>query len=331
MKLISKLKTDLGFGPTPRTMNSAPHTAPPAASSTVTAVKVGSGLLWFASAVWTFVSVGHIIGKPIPAAVITILLEAAYGAATLYFHHTRNRLSKVLLGAALIPVVAALAIADHQMFGTVGVFFAAGPIVAEGGFLLAARLAEDPTAPDATQRAELYKVMRDAAHESAMAEETLKKDVAGIRAASDRKVAEIEARAASVLAANRAHFEIMSERQQMVQELAATAPLTLPSAAVRGALDAADDAVWDTALEGAPEPSVTRTSSQVITGVDAAPTPTRKPRRKPVVKPSPARIVDQLTADGIAFDDMASEAMRRFPDADRKSVADAIRRRRNAK
>ena len=110
------------------------------------AVKAGAAVLWTASAVWTTVSVHHIIGNWTTSGVVTAVIESAYALATVWFHSGRRWYSGAALVVALVPVVAALAYADHQMFGPVGFAFAVGPVIAECGFLLAAHLNADPSA-----------------------------------------------------------------------------------------------------------------------------------------------------------------------------------------
>ncbi|MDX3860056.1 hypothetical protein [Streptomyces europaeiscabiei] len=162
-KLMKLLSTSRDKGSKPE--RPAPGRAP---RSVVRAVRTAALVLWVSSAIWTGWSLNHIVKTAAVAVVLTVLLEAAYALATLYFHYGRTTLSRWMLGAALVPVVCVLAYADHGMFGWVGVGFAAGPLVAEGGFLLAAWLSVDPAAPTAADMDELNAVLRGSAHQGAL-------------------------------------------------------------------------------------------------------------------------------------------------------------------
>jgi len=162
------------------------------------AVRVGAGALWIASAVWTTVSVHHVIGNWTTSGVVTAVIESAYGLATIWFHSGRTRLSTAALIVALVPVVAALAYADHDMFGPVGFAFAAGPIIAEAGFLLAAHLSLDPAALTVEQQRALADIRREAADRAARREAQLAAELEDIKAEAKRQMA-LDAAEAEVL------------------------------------------------------------------------------------------------------------------------------------
>lgn len=165
--MIENLKQRLDASRDPKTKadRPAPGRAP---QGVVRAVRTAALVLWVSSAIWTGWSLNHIVKTVAVAVVLTVLLEAAYVGATLYFHYSRTAVSRWLLGAALVPVVGVLAYADRDMFGWVGVGFAAGPLVAEGFFVLAAWLSVDPAAPTAADMEELHAVLRGTAHQGAL-------------------------------------------------------------------------------------------------------------------------------------------------------------------
>src|SRR4030095_13487364 len=146
------------------------------------AVKVGAALLWTASAVWTTVSVHHVIGNWTTSGVVSAVIEPASPLATVWFHSSRKWPSTVALVVALVPVVAALAYADQDMFGPVGFAFAAGPVIAECGFLLAAHLNADPAALTADQLASLAELKRESANRTAQRQAALAAGLGGARA-----------------------------------------------------------------------------------------------------------------------------------------------------
>lgn len=176
-------------------------------------VRWGAGLLWTASAVWTTVSIHHVIGNWVTSGVVTALVESAYVLATIWFHHDRNWISGTALFLSLVPVVAALVAADHDMFGPVGIAFAAGPVIAEGGFLLAAHLGRDQAELTPEQQLEVAEMQREAAHRAAVRAATL-----------DSELADIKAEAIRQMALDSAAAEVQMRRNDLGRQLTMSAP-----------------------------------------------------------------------------------------------------------
>lgn len=224
-----------------------------------TAVRWGAALLWAASAVWTTVSIHHVIDNWITSGVVTALVESAYALATVWFHHDRSTLATTALVASLVPVVAALAIADRDMFGPVGFAFAAGPIIAEGGFLLAAHLGRDLSELSPEQQAEIHAIQRDSAHRAALRQAELEAELADIKAGAVRQ-----------MALNTAAAQVRMRSNDLTRQLSMSVSVLPDTGQTAGQTDKVSEQVTTPVRDSAPsEPDSVPDMSEVVVSRNA--------------------------------------------------------------
>lgn len=217
----------------------------------------------------------------------------------------------------------------------------AGPFVVLVGKIVwafALEAMKDPTAPTPEQRAALHAVMRDSAHESGM-----------FHARAKARIARIRAEASVTLARDDADFEIGLERLEKRAELHRRTPIILPpntpapGPTTVGFDEAAEQAIT---VIGEPEheqpntiastPSTIR--EQIANKATTSPNTDREPDRPTANNPTPLGeqpSIADLVREQIASTANNADAVRNVlavrPDANKDSVAAAVRRERRKK
>lgn len=217
----------------------------------------------------------------------------------------------------------------------------AGPfvvLVGKGAWVFALAAMRDPTEPTPEQRAELHAVMRDSSHEAAM-----------LHARANARVARIRAEASVTLARDEVDFEIGLERLDKRAELHRRTPIILPANTAVAEPVAAD---FDEAAEQASavigeqdrdQPSMVATTPNIVREQIANKAATSPNADREPVRPTannPARLGEQPSIADLVRDQIANTAdnaiaVRKVlairPDANKDSVAAAVRRERRRK
>ncbi|MFD5709504.1 hypothetical protein ACFWHW_03765 [Streptomyces pharetrae] len=217
----------------------------------------------------------------------------------------------------------------------------AGPFVVIVGKIVWAFALEamrDPTAPTPEQRAELHALMRNSSHEAGM-----------LHARAQARIARIRAEADVTLARDETDFEIGLERLEKRAELHRRAPIALPANTVLQPESASTEAAFDEAAEqaigviGDPEheqPTTFASSPNSIREQVANKAVNRPNVDREQVQPAATTTVTNSELPSIA--DLVREQIKRTPnnadaingvmairpDANRESVAAAVRRAR---
>jgi hypothetical protein len=195
----------------------------------------------------------------------------------------------------------------------------AGPFVVLVGKIVwafALEAMKDPTAPTPEQQAEVHTVMRDSAHASALS-----------HAKTDATIARIRNEARVTMARDEADFEIELERMEKRAELGRRTPLALPPARS----DRSFDRSAEQAIEVIGEQSEQSPNSPIV--IPSKPneqTPNNPLNRANPVPEQPS--IADLVREQIAITPNNTTAidgvMALRPDANRDSVAAAVRRER---
>lgn len=195
----------------------------------------------------------------------------------------------------------------------------AGPFVVLVGkvvWAFALEALKDPTAPTPEQRAELHAVMRDSAHEAGM-----------LHAQAHAKIARIRAEASVTLARDETDFEIGLERLEKRAELHRRTPLAIApntsSASFDRSAEQATEVIGEHAEQPPNMPSMLANS------------PSEHPANTPLNRangdreqPSIADLVREQIANTPNNTEATDRVMALRPDANRDSVAAAVRRER---
>lgn len=195
----------------------------------------------------------------------------------------------------------------------------AGPFVVAVGKIVwafALEAMKDPTAPTPEQRAELHTVMRDAAHETGM-----------LNARAQTQIARIRAEATVTLARDETDFTIGLERMEKRAELHRRTPLAItpntPAASSDGSGEQATGVVGE---HGEQPPNMPSTRAN-----NPSEQPANNPLSRPNLNPDGTSLAD-LVREQIAItpnNTAATDAVMALrPDANRDSVAAAVRRER---
>jgi hypothetical protein len=193
----------------------------------------------------------------------------------------------------------------------------AGPFVVIVGkivwaFALAAL--KDPAAPTAEQRAEVYAVMRESAHESALR-----------HARAEAEIARIRAEARVTLVRDETDFEISVERLEKRAELQRRAPLALTMSARPDSPDTVPDTRPDTS--GHPDNTRdTEPDTRPTTSKDTRPDTPNHLQQIAAAASGPADLVRTLSAHGVPRPRLVSEAIRLRPDLNRDSIRRTAKR-----
>jgi hypothetical protein len=195
----------------------------------------------------------------------------------------------------------------------------AGPFVVLVGKIVWAFALEamrDPTAPTPEQRAELHTVMRDSAHQAGM-----------LHAQAHARIARIRAEASVTLARDETDFEINIERLEKRAELQRRAPLAIAPSTPSASFDLSAEQAIEVIGEHAEQP--TNTPSRLANTPNEHPTNTPLNSANPVPEqPTIADLVREQIAINTNNADAIRGVMQARPDANRDSVAAAVRRER---
>lgn len=214
--------------------------------------------------------------------------------------------------------VAALLVIHGQEAGGRGQAIA-GPFVVLVGKIVWAFALEamrDPAAPTPEQRAQLHTVLRDSAHEAGM-----------LHARAQARIARIRAEASVTLARDETDFEITLERIEKQAELQRRTPLAITPSPAASTFDrSAEQAIG---MVGEPGEQPPNTPSML------ASSPSERPANNPLNRandvPEQPSIAD-LVREQIAITPNNADAIRAVmaarPDANKESVAAAVRRER---
>jgi len=289
-------------------VNTRPHkTKPPAILHGARALAVLS-LIWSGFAITDLMHSG-VFGLSVALAGdigwITVLW-AEYRGITLAGHRWPAVVAGwfIAVGVALLLVIHG---AEHSRAQAI-----AGPFVVLVGkivwaFALAAL--KDPTEPTPEQQAQLHAELRDTAHETAM-----------LHARAQGKIARIQAEASVTLARDEADFEIGLERLDKQSELQRRSPLAIappqrPTAFAEPVREHAN-VVANTEASNAEQ-----VREQIANTAATSPNPTNDgPSMADLVREHVANTTDNRTA--------VDAVMAAKPDANRASVAAAVRRQR---
>lgn len=213
----------------------------------------------------------------------------------------------IAIGVGVLLAVHGAAAAEHATAQAI-----AGPFVVGVGkivWLFALAAMKDPTAPEPEQLAELHAVMRDAAHETGM-----------LHARAQARIARIRAEASVTLVRDETDFEINLERIEKQAELHRRAPLAITSGLA----------------PSLPEPPAEQIGEQpeqspILLANNPSEQPANNPLNRPNVVPDQPTIAD-LVREQIANTENNTDAINNVmaarPDANRDSVAAAVRRAR---
>lgn len=190
-------------------------------------------------------------------------------------------------------------------------------------WLFALAATSDPTALTAEQEEEIHAVMRDSEYLARIA-----------RARSDGEIARIREEARTTLARDEADFAIGLERVEKRAEIARRTPLALTAGPSSGQAEAAFDAVAEQAITVASEQGEQpNTTANTIASspntireqiANSAATSTNPDRGQPSI----ADLVREQVAINPSNADAIRNVMAALPDANKDSVAAAVRRER---
>ena len=216
----------------------------------------------------------------------------------------------IAVGVGVLLAVHGAAAPEHAMAQAI-----AGPFVVAVGklvWMFALAAMKDPTAPEPAQLAELHAVMREGAHEAGM-----------LHAHAKARIARIRAEASVTMARDETDFEIGLERIEKQAELHRRTPIAITSG---------------------PAPAASEQSAEVIgeqperppnTPIMLANNPSEHPANNPLNRPNPvpeqptiADLVREQIANTTNNTDAINNVMAARPDANRDSVAAAVRRAR---
>lgn len=213
----------------------------------------------------------------------------------------------IAVGVGVLLAVHGAAADQHAMAQVI-----AGPFVVAVGklvWLFALAAMKDPTAPGPEQLAELHSVMRDAAHETGM-----------LNANATARIARIRAEASVTLARDEADFEISLERMDKQAELQRRTPLAITAGP---AVEPPAKVIGEQSEQPPNAPSMFPNT--------ASEHPANNPlnRANPVhEQPSLADLVREQIANTPNNTEAIDNVMAVRPDANRDSVAAAVRRAR---
>lgn len=192
----------------------------------------------------------------------------------------------------------------------------AGPFVVLVGKIVwafALEAMKDPAAPTPEQQAEVHAVMRDSAHASALS-----------HARTEAAIARIRGEARITIARDEADFEIELERMEKRAEIGRRTPLALPPGPSANTFGRNTDQATETTgeqREQQPSTFASNPSEQIANSAVNSPNADREPA-------SLADLVREQIASTTNNADAIRNVMALRPDANRDSVAAAVRRER---
>ena len=195
----------------------------------------------------------------------------------------------------------------------------AGPFVVLVGKIVwafALEAMKDPAAPTPEQRAELHTLMRDTAHATGM-----------LHAHAQARIAAIRAEASVTLARDEADFEISVERIEKRAELDRRTPLAIALPSAPSSFDRSAEQAIEVIGEQNEQPPNTPSVLANDPSEQPANTPLNRPNAIPE-QPSIADLVREQIANTANNSDAVDGVMALRPDANRDSVAAAVRRER---
>ncbi|MFD7794344.1 hypothetical protein [Streptomyces sp. NPDC059759] len=207
----------------------------------------------------------------------------------------------------------------------------AGPFVVLVGkvvWMFALEAMKDPTAPTPEQRAELHAVMRDTTHAAGM-----------LHARADGEIAGIQAEARTTLARDEADFQIHLERVRKAAEINRRTPIALPPVQAEQAAGVIDEQGEHGPI--APSTPANSPAEQIANNAATSPNADREQpsiadlaREQPSIadlareQPSIADLAREQIANTTSNAAATDAVMALRPDANRDSVAAAVRRER---
>jgi hypothetical protein len=253
---------------------------------------------------------------------ITVLWAEAHGV-TIGGHRWPAVLAGwlIAIGVGVLLAIHGAAATEHATAQAI-----AGPFVVAVGklvWLFALAAVRDPAALTPEQQAEIHDVMRSSSFTAQIHEAGLER----LNLAADAEIARIRAEARTALARDDADFEVSLERQRKRAELQRRTPLALPAASSGAPFDMATEQTIEVVGEhGERIASTANTSASSVREqiADNAATSTNSGREQPSIA--------DLVREQIASTPNNAEAIRAVmtarPDANKDSVAAAVRRER---
>jgi len=220
----------------------------------------------------------------------------------------------IAIGVGVLLAIHGAAATEHATAQAI-----AGPFVVAVGklvWLFALAALRDPAALTPEQQAEIDAVIRDSEYKARLR-----------HARADGEIAGIKAEARTTLARDEADFEITLERMQKRAELARRTPLALPpgppASTFDGVAEQTIEVVGEQAEQIANTPNTTASSVREQIA-DAAATSANTDREQPSI----ADLVREQIAITTNNADAVRAVMAAYPDANKDSVAAAVRRER---
>jgi ribosomal 50S subunit-associated protein YjgA (DUF615 family) len=291
----------------------------------------GAGLLAVASLIWSAYSITDLMdsgfyGLAVALAGdigwITVLWAEAHGV-TIGGHRWPAVLAGWLIavGVGVLLAIHGAAATEHATAQAI-----AGPFVVAVGklvWLFALAALRDPAALTSEQQAEIHDVMRSSAHIAQLHEAGLER----LNLAADAEIARIRAEARTTLARDDADFEVSLERQRKRAELQRRTPLALPPASsdqpFERAAEQTIEVVGEQPEQIASTPSTTANTIRDQIANNAA-TSANADREQPSI----ADLVREQIANTPNNADAVRAVMTAYPNANKDSVAAAVRRER---